>query len=391
MIAVAIAVTSHAQESPSVSLDAPTESVAIEVLDEPDGAYLSPESLRGILKQVDSNARVEWDSPAGVLRIDAGGRQMQAVLKTAVLDIDGTTRAVPTPLRMKSSGVIVPMQTAKLILAALNLELEIAEESPAAPLSQSGSLTMRMSDESDVLEEAGFNTSSPARARSSALPEIVLPQGVAGETGLTWSQLGDSRHSQAPRKLLITFDAELERFATEMRNEIIALGGPDAQLMKFTGKRNDPRAVAQVVGQYPDLHVDLMLSPTASAEGTGSGRATWGIEIWTAHDALWPGDREATEDSPQAVQFPYRQHQYHNLALGSLVRSELYSVFPGRSVLLELAPAYLLRRMNAPCIAILISPAMVNERGAAASNAAEAAGVGVAQYVRGMQAVTGTR
>jgi hypothetical protein len=100
----------------------------------------------------------------------------------------------------------------------------------------------------------------------------------------------------------------------------------------------------------PELLIDLMVNP---ADGQG-GEDIVAASVWVVHEALWPGDRGAQSDSP-LPHHRYLLHEYQGIGLGSLLRDQLGRRFPDRVVLFELAPLYLLRRVDAPSAGVVVS------------------------------------
>ena len=66
-----------------------------------------------------------------------------------------------------------------------------------------------------------------------------------------------------------------------------------------------------------------MAAPEGEAADAAMDRS---VDIWAAHEALWPGDAAAAE--PPA----YRKHQYQNIALGAMVRGELAKSYSKGSI-----------------------------------------------------------
>lgn len=69
------------------------------------------------------------------------------------------------------------------------------------------------------------------------------------------------------------------------------------------------------------------------------------------------------------------------MALGSLLREKLGQQFPNQEITYELAPSYLMRRLDAPAATVLVPGEGRDER---TQRLADAAAAAIAAYVRGM-------
>ena len=229
--------------------------------------------------------------------------------------------------------------------------------------------------EPEVTPAAG-EAPPPAGESSRALQP---PPSLAGKIGLSWGQLADVAHRQPPRDVTIVYDQALAPAAQLAHDKLADGSGLNVTLVEAPSARRDSEGViGPALGSAPQLLVDLMLLPVDSAQE---------FHVWTVHDALWPQDRQAARNAEGGITLRYRNHQFQNLALGSLLRSELGAQFPdGPAVLYELSPAYLLRRANAPSAAVLVPASLV---GSAENDerVARAVFAAISGYIEGMRSV----
>jgi hypothetical protein len=348
--AVVLPESMTARETPAAaSLD-----LSLEVRSEPDGSYVTFAELIRVIRQIDAQAQSRWDGLAGVFRVEAQGRSLQALSNQPVLVVDGRTVAVDKPIRVMSGVALVPLESVNAILGALGIDLALDEEpagpsmgSPEGPGTVAEALTRRrprpgmLSPDDSLLGEIG----RPAMA------QLDLPQVGPSVAGLTWSQLADRAHSRPPRRVTIAYDREMEGLARRLGAQVQRIGDLEITLLDVRGRRDDDALLIRIAQSRPDVFLDLVSTP-AGGEAAGAGLA---FEVWSVHEALWgSGPAPATGQTAPPIHELYRVHQFHNLALGSVLRTELARGFPGGAVRHELAPSYLLRRVDAPSAAIVV-------------------------------------
>jgi hypothetical protein len=216
-------------------------------------------------------------------------------------------------------------------------------------------------------------------------PPLEPPAALAGKIGLGWGQLADIAHRTPPRRITLVCDGVQESLAQQLSQKLQRTVGAEVTvLLASSAKRNDPTLLSHVLDSRPDLFLDLLACPPPQS----AGQDTETFTVWVVHEALWPQDRESGRES-RAPQLQYRRHQFQSLALGSLLRTELGRQFRDQTVLYELAPAYLLRRVGAPSAAVLV-PAEGSGSSVEADQSkrlANAIANAITTYVHGMQRV----
>jgi hypothetical protein len=221
---------------------------------------------------------------------------------------------------------------------------------------------------------------SPVGARAS--PEIEgAPRAVGLDVGLTWEELADFAHRDPPSRLTLIYDPPLEDFALALE-EIVRRAGPRVEInrARVERRRDDAELLAAVSATRPDFALDLVIQ-----EG---GRSTLqdAIEIWAVFDSLWvEGIGVGAAPDPDARL--YLAHQFHNLALGAMLRRELNEAILDLDIHYELHPSYLLRRVDAPSAGVLLPGETLREDPDARDRIARALAGGLMAYRAGMASV----
>lgn len=226
------------------------------------------------------------------------------------------------------------------------------------------------------------------RAEAASQSPLQPPPQLAGRIGLTWAQLADTAHRFPPQRITIVCDPSLEGLARTIREKLDTDWRLSVSVVRASGQgRAQDSLLADVYATGAELLVDLMALNPEKTDASDGDRA---LRVWAVHSALWPGDRQPGDPAEDSAQ-SYRRHEFQNLALGSLLRTEFSHQFPDRVVLYELAPLYLLRRVDAPTAAILIptqggeeQPALDDDTHERLARAVYAA---VAGYIEGMRGV----
>lgn len=389
----ALAPFARAQEpAPAVALD---DSAAEEPADdrgaafieyEPDGRYVAYTNFLKILRSIDPASRSEWDSISGVLSVAAEGRSLRALSARPFIIIDGKSQVADKPLRVKSGVVLIPVATVKILLQAIDPAYVLALPSDAA----------RSPAPSPAPEEGDPESATPAPAEETSMPlptgallgstadyappPLEAPPGLPNQQGLNWKALADRAHRNAPARGAIICDAELRPLAGRVMEILSASLRAEVTILPVGARRSGSVAATQISIERPEFVIDLMSAPAGSGGDAASERV---IEVWTVHEALWPGDAAA---SPPPA---YRRHQFQNIALGAMVRGELARNFAAGSVRFSLAPLHLLRRADAPSVAALIPEKMAREGSSDAGLLSRAIAAGVVSYFKGIQSGSG--
>lgn len=380
------------------------DDLTLDILQEPDGPYVNFGDFVRVVRSVDPRAQGEWDGLMGVFRISAAGRNLQALAHQPVLVIDGRYRPVTRPIKVRSGSVLLPLESVKVLLEALKFDFEIEGETaavaePAArERPRDGAVGPRPAGAASpaipiALIPAPAGASAPDETETflthqgsllstigerGALPPVEAPE---GPIGLTWGQLADAAHRAAPRRLTLIHDAELADLARRTANFVTGGVGLEVRLIPVDRKRADPALLSEVARAGGDLALDLMLAGEPGADAPDPAGA---FEIWAVHEALWPGET-GERPEPRRTEDPYRPHQFHNLALASLLRVELSRSFAEWTVRQTLAPAYLLRRIEAPAAAAVIPRGILDGGGPELDRVATALAGGLIAYCRGIE------
>lgn len=373
-------------------------SPSLEVQSEPDGSYVTFAELLRVIRDVDPEAQARWDGLLGVFRIDALGRNLQALSNQPVLVIDGKTISVEKPIRVKSGIALVPVESVNEIFRALEFEFALPEDPRAAP-SIGAPSSERPAEDASAAAGTGPTGDDPLSRRrprpsmlsaeesllpdvgKTAMAQLDIPQVGTSVAGLTWDELTDYAHPRPPRRMTIVYDPGFESLARLFGALAQRVGEMEISLVGVQGRRDDRRLLSQVAQSRPEVLIDLISSPPAGGEGSGRD-----FEVWTVHEALWisPG-KPSSESQARPMQDLYAAHQFHNLALGSVLRTELARGFPDGTVRHELAPCYLLRRIDAPSAAVVVPEEFSRAGEQATERIARALAGGFAGYYMGVK------
>jgi hypothetical protein len=201
---------------------------------------------------------------------------------------------------------------------------------------------------------------------------------LSDKVGLSWGQLIDVAHRRPPGTVLIVCDATIEALGQRVVGLVNEQHEMTGDLLVATAPRRDQEAlVNEIAARRAELVLDLIAAPA----GAGDNQ----VMIWTVHEALWPGDAQRRGDD---ITLRYKTHQFQNLALGSLLRSQIGQTFPEGRPSYELAPLFELRRTNAPCAAVMVAPRMlIAQDGTPRERLARGLAAALRDYHRGMAGV----
>lgn len=353
--------------------------LSLEIVEEAEGrAVLLPAFLQ-FLRAIDPKATAEWDSVLGVLRIRAGGKDLQALSQQPLVIVENRASPVPRPLRARAGGVSIPLPTVSRFLEELGLEVEFGEEE-AAPSGAPGTGGAALASPPGT-PAAGLAMDSLLRAPAAepAVPEPDIPKIDDGPTRIPWSRLIDAAHPGPPTRMTIVCDSELRPVADRVASLVESgLAVPVQVIPVPDGRRTSEMLVLKVAETSPGLALDLALSTA----GPDDGWASRTIEIWVAHEALWTADAVRASGANA-----FRRHEYQGLAVASMLRREFAEDHPDHTVLFHLAPSYLLRRIDAPAATIVLPWRATTEPDVAARAIAGAVGA----YSRGMRSASVAR
>jgi hypothetical protein len=340
-------------ESSAPGAEAPD--LSLEVRSEPDGSYVTLAELLRVVRQIDPDVQSRWDGLLGVFRIEAGGHSLQALSNQPVLVVDGRTIPVSKPIRVKAGVALVPLESVNAILGALGIELALVDDGIAPGAVPSAEPTPEPGTVADALSRRRPRPGMLSPEDSllgdvgrPAMAQLDIPQVGASIAGLTWAELADRAHSRPPSRVTIAYDREMEALARRLGGEVQRVGNLQVSLIDISGRRDDDALLTRIAQTRPDLVLDLIAMPRPAA---GAAPA---FEIWSVHEALWGSAPRPGAQSAPPLHELYRAHQFHNLALGSMLRTELARGFPAGAVRHELAPSYLLRRVDAPSAGIVV-------------------------------------
>ena len=230
------------------------------------------------------------------------------------------------------------------------------------------------------------NESEGAMQRSS-LPGIDPPSSLQGKVlGLSWRQLADLQHRRPPQRVTIVHDTELSKLAGALSAWLERNLKLSVRLVTVPkdARRDSLKVLQEAQLTRPELLIDLM---TDGSDLSGPGA----YRVWTVHQALWPTDQGSVSRDEDGDHRYYLGHQFHSLALGSQLMREMGRFMPDRVVLFDLFPAYLLRRIDAPTVAVAIptNEAQVSQSDEALRvHVARAIGEGISAYVQAMRRVS---
>lgn len=378
-------------------------------------------------------ARGGYDPRSQIMRIEAGGKQFDVLVKQKGMAVNGRYESLDSPLKLREGRVLVPGSTVKRILTSLNIDVtgdQKTQPTPFPAITQTPALTpaspqvpslpsvpilsrpsptpsptpapaatpeANVTETTATTEPVATPAATPRRPVMIQLPSrpeqrrkpseegseeaLQPPQALAGTIGLSWAQLADLAHRQAPSRITIVCDGLLEPVAQQIAQGL----GERIQiesnvLIAANGQRADDTLVAQVQSQQPQLVLDLI----AARQAADKPEALNNYSIWVVNSALWP--EHQTVDPALAR---YATHEFQSLALGSLLRTKVGEQFPDQAISYELSPSYLLRRVDAPSAAMLVplgrkAETLEPERAGRIASSVESA---VVAYIHGMSQV----
>lgn len=373
------------EDSAETSATVGDEDLSLEIQNEPDGPYVTFTELLRVIRQVDPGAQARWDGLLGVFRIESSGHSLQVLSNQPVLVVDGRTVPVTRPIRVRGGIALIPASSINAILEALEFDFALPESlggpalgaaSSAAPAREETGTPQRrprpgmLSSDDALIPELG----------GGAMAQLDIPEVDASVAGLTWAELTDYAHPRAPRRMTIVYDSAFHSLADALGRVARRTGLSEVSLLSVESRRDDPAFITRVAQSRPEILLDLMSS------GAGDERK---FEVWTVHEALWSAPKREEENRARLMHELYVVHQFHNLALGSVLRAELARSFPDGTVRHELSPCYLLRRVDAPSAAVVIPEELAEGKDRELELVARAIAGGFAGYYRGVKSATG--
>lgn len=367
-----------AQSAPVAADDSVTtspQSVSFEIIEEPDGEYVSLSGFLELLQTIDPKAQGEWDGQLRLVRIDALGHKLQALASRPAVLVDTTYRSAPKPVRFKDGAALLPMTTVAVLFEALGIAFDLeGAPPPERPPDGAGPLLFAASDPFDRSQQGPSG------------PEFQMPERLEEVEGLTWGQLADYAHRSPPRRLLFVCEPELLALAQKSGAYISRATDLDFDALVLE-RHPDAELLERIAGSGADLLIQLLKNRGGDTQQPG------GFEVWAVHEALWPappalepGQTSRSENSPG--QDLYQVHQFHNLAFGSMLRREVAKAFPGVRTRYTLGPLYLLRRVDMPSAAVLVPQGIAPGESPDFDRTARAIAGGVVGYYLGMQGAT---
>lgn len=359
--------------APARAQQSANEALSLHLIDAPEGVVVELVDFVALLDSLYPGARSQWDEQRGMVRILVEDHRFDALTNHAMVILDGRIQSVPRPAQVRQGQILLPIETVQTMLEALGLEFELrggrpAETTPtplATPTPQAGIVTPALPERtptptSPTATQPAAGAALPAVNLSmivgerpaapsptpAPIPALQAPTGLEGRIGLSWAQLVDARHRFPPERITLLCDQVLEPAARQAAALLNRLPTYRARTITSTGPRHRTSVLNDVQSSQPELFIDLLAQPVA-------GDAVPVVGVWTVHDALWPEDRAQMATLP-AQQRRYLAHQFQNIALGSLLKSEIAAVQEDIPVVFELSPSWLLRRMDAPSAAVLI-------------------------------------
>lgn len=377
-----------AQNAPATPPSGGGEEVNFTILREPDGEYVAHTDFLEVLRRADASAGSSWQNVQGVLRLTVSGHEFQIFEKRPVLIMDGQQQVMPRALRVKRGAILLPLESVNAIFKAVGIEIQgmtpPAAATPAnvaAPVDATASpatvpAVSGVASPPGPMSTPGSLFASPV-TNPTPLPALETPSVGPGNKGITWADLVDPRHQNPPRKITLVADAELARLSDRLKAMLDSGLQVQTSVVEARSRRGGALLVERVRGTQPELVVDLMLGPDEGSDAFTRGS----LEVWSVHEALWPANYNQMSDPINS----YLPHQFHNLALGSMLRGELSRSFPAYEVKFELSPSYLLRRVDAPSVAVVIPPSVFG-RGQEVDYIARSIAAAVMNYYNGVQA-----
>lgn len=406
------------------------ESYTLNIYNEGGGKAVLMQDLIDLIHRLSPGAEVKWDLAGGILLIETTSQHIQVLSRAAAVIINGQQSAVSRPVLVRQEGVYIPVDTVRKVFDALGVSFDIQDDTtpaepqatpsptpaaptpapavpavPGVPLNRTAPTPLPTAAPTPTLKPsptpavaAPATSGSQALAMAPAVPKIMPsykdkaqaqggatagdqtplqpPGEMAGRIGLTWSQLSDAAHRTPPQRITIVHDTEFRTLGDMISEKLAQALGIEVNLVAVNNSRRDSDGlVSRVAGTNPGLVIDLENSPQPGKSDEGGT-----FVVWTVHDALWPADRETGKGAATDTT-RYRRHEFQSMALGSLLRTYIGKQFDNRTVVYELSPSYLMRRLDAPSATVLIPGEDGREQN---PRLAEAVSNAVANYVQGM-------
>lgn len=420
-LAMAVAVAPVRPQAPPAATAAPAGgevTVNMTLITEGGETFVVMQDLLVAIKSFDPQADGNYDPTHQMLRLKAGGKQID-VLRQNYLVIDQKMENVDRGLAVRQGRVLIPESTVRRIVSVLNMVVIDQTPTPAAtvapprpvlptvPINAIGSPTLSATPLAPTTRTttAVMPTTAPATAATVAprqppvliVPSLPMrartpaaegeaplqpPSALAGSIGLSWSQLADLAHRQPPSRVTIVCDRLLAPVAQRVATDLHERVQVDSSVVTVSGgQRAQDALVGQVDSSQPQLVVDLMVSQQASGRADAPGE----IGIWVVNSSLWPPSAIPGDGAAQA----FKAHEFQSMALGSLLRTEFGRQFSEQTISYGLAPSYLLRRVNSPSAAVLVSLAAKQDsvEPDRAERIAVAVSTAVVSYIHGMSRV----
>ncbi len=382
-------------------VEAPAEpELSLTLIREGGGNSLLMQEFFDVVEEYYPEARSEWDIRSEEMRIEAGGHQLRALGRQPAVVIDGRLVPVERPIVVRGGRVLIPERTARLLFQTLAIEV-IADEPEAAPApavppvgaaatpaptpgvtpAATAAIPPTPAGGPQPVTMRPPERRTPVAPAPGGAPALQAPAAMAGSIGLSWAQLADLAHRRPPSRVLIVADRELERAAQVVADGLRSEGLEAEVIVPPLRARAGSGLVEQVTTRRPDLVVDLMAAANAEAAEQSEGA----LSIWVVNSALWPQDQGPAATALEGPRV-YRRHEFQSLALGSLLRTHVGDLFKEAPVTYELAPLYLLRRVDAPAAAVHV-PTEAATDAEQSERVGQAVLAGVADYIRGMARV----
>lgn len=342
------------------TLSAPASAHRLVLHREAGSYYILMQDLFTMVDSLFADSYAAWNPVDGRMELSADGHSFQVLAGEPALIIDGARQAVEQSILVRSDRVLVPKTTVDRILALLEVEYVVpapepgrAVEAPAIPAGLLDSaLTAAARPQSALLPAVRLSATTPT-ADAGARPTILsAPEGWHEAASLTWGQLADLRHRQPPAIILLICNSRMEPATRQVRDRLRS-DPRIRQVMVLTvdePRRDQPGLVRQANARRPELVIDL--NGYVAAERADPTPEP--VRVWVVGDVIWPGSRLGERSAAIRPEDAYRAHQFHGWALGSLLHSELTRRLPDRSSSFEFAPSWLLRRLDAPAVALLV-------------------------------------
>ncbi len=376
----------HAQP-PGPAGPAEPADLTLTLINEGGADYVVMQRLLGVIQHFFPDAQGGFDPLREIMRIEANGKRIEVYARRALINIDGRQAGTARPLLIREGRVLVPEPTVLHLLEELRIDVTQDEPTPqpaapAGPSIPTGLLGPQATpiptpiptppseptppltepDPTPIATPQPDTPPEPAVAVMPSLPrtqspiaepstqlELQPPPSLTGSLGLSWSQLADLAHRELPRRILLTCDQPLEEAARRAaeRIEQRLIGAVCRVMVIAPAMRTHSTTISDIESWRPQLAIDLTALPAdQNAESTP-------LAVWVVSSALWP-DEERHPGGGDPAASRYRAHEFHSLALGSLLRAELARQYSQSPINYELAPSYLLRRVDAPSTALLM-------------------------------------